>query len=139
MHNNYNVPIQNLVSIDGRYYNVFIPEGGLKRTFAVTDTDQAGRVQTGEMVRDIIGTFYNYSLDIDTSFLDEDEYDALWTLLSDPVEYHIVRFPYGQYYMEFKAYVANGSDTLQFVRNGVNRWRGLSINFIAVAPQRYPL
>ena len=131
-------PVQDLVSIDGRYFNIFIPEGGIKRTFAVADTDQAGRVQTGAMVRDIIGTFYNYTLDINTNFLSEEEYDELYDTLSDPVEYHIIRFPYGQEYLQFTAYVANGSDTLRYIRNGKNRWRDLSINFIATRPQRYP-
>lgn len=131
-------PVQDLVSIDGRYFNIFIPEDGIKRTFAVADTDQAGRVQTGEMVRDIIGTFYNYTVDFNTNFLSEVEYDELWDTLSDPVEYHIIKVPYGQETLQFKAYVANGSDTLKYIRNGKSRWRNLSINFIANKPQRYP-
>ena len=59
---------QDIFSIDGRYFNVFIPQDGIERNFAVVDTDDAGRVLTGAMERDIIGTFYNYTIKLNTNF-----------------------------------------------------------------------
>ena len=123
--------------IDGRAYNVMVTE--LKRTFAVTDTDKAGRAITGEMIRDIIGTFYNYSLSIETKGLSPAEYDELYELLSAPADFHTVSFPYGQSYLEFEAYVANGEDVLTRMEQRQNRWGGLSVNFVARAPQRRPV
>lgn len=128
--------MQDMFSIDGRYYNVIIPENGIQRTFAVTDTDQSGRVQTGRMLRDIIGTFYNYSMTISTNNLSAEEYDELYDLISSPVESHVIIAPYGQTTLQFDAYITNGSDTLGRRLNGVNRWRELTFNFIAMAPQR---
>ena len=79
---------QDIFSIDGRYFNVFIPQDGIERNFAVVDTDDAGRVLTGAMERDIIGTFYNYTIKLNTNFLSFAEYDELYEILSSPEEYH---------------------------------------------------
>lgn len=127
--------MQNIFSVDGRYYNVRIPEKGVKRSFSVTDSDKAGRVLTGRMQRDIIGTFYNYTVQLDTNSLSETEYDELYEVLSAPVDYHQITVPYGQSTLTFDAYVTSGDDTLDIARNG-KRWSGLSINFIAMEPQR---
>lgn len=126
---------QNVFSIDGRYFNVKIPEKGIKRSFSVTDSDKAGRVLTGAMVRDIIGTFYNYTLDIDTSKLSPVEYDELYDILSAPDDYHSITMPYGQGTITFDAYCTSGEDTLLH-REDKNIWTGLSINFIAISPYR---
>lgn len=127
--------MQNVFSIDGRYFNVFIKENGIKRSFSVTDTDKAGRVLTGRMVRDIIGTFYNYTIDLSTNKLSKTEYDQLYEILSAPQDYHTITVPYGQSTITFDAYVTGGEDTLQVERSG-NKWTGLSINFIAMEPLR---
>ena len=84
---------QNVFSIDGRYFNVKIPEKGIKRSFSVTDSDKAGRVLTGAMVRDIIGTFYNYTLDIDTSKLSPVEYEEVYDSLAAPDDYPSISMP----------------------------------------------
>ena len=44
-------------TIDGLNLRLWVTE--LKRSFAVTDTENSGRVQSYRMHRDIIGTFYN--------------------------------------------------------------------------------
>ena len=87
------------------------------------------------MQRDIIGTFYNYTVQLDTNMLSESEYDELYEVLSAPVDYHQITVPYGQNALTFDAYVTSGDDTLNMARSS-KRWSGLSINFIAMEPQR---
>lgn len=123
-------------TVDGRAYNVTVPAGGIKRSGKVMDGDKAGRLQTGRMERDIIGTYYNYSLQIDTKNLDVTEYDELFQTLSAPVDYHTVTLPYGQSTLTFEAYVANVDDVLKFMQGDRNIWGGLSFNFVAMEPQR---
>lgn len=130
---------QNLVIIDGINYNIMIPENGIKRSFSIADTDNAGRLLNGTMVRDIIGTYYNYNIMFETKYLSTAEYDDLYTKLSAPVDYHIITVPYGQETLTFQAYITSGSDTLRKVRNNTNNWTGLSVDFIAISPQRTPL
>lgn len=128
--------MQNLVSIDGKYYNISIPEKGIKRSFSVTDTDNSGRNISGEMLRDIIGTYYNYTIQFETKQLSSAEYDDLYETLSAPVDYHTITVPYGQTTMTYKAYVTNGNDNLNHRNSLGNKWSGLSIDFIAMSPQR---
>ena len=78
--------MQNLVSIDGKYYNISIPGNGIRRSFAVTDTDNSGRNISGEMLRDIIGTYYNYTIQFNTKQLNPAEYDDLYELVFDGYE-----------------------------------------------------
>ena len=130
--------MQNIFSIDGKYFNIMIPEKGIKRSFSVTESDKAGRVLTGKMVRDIIGTFYNYTIQIDTSNLSPAEYDEFYEIISSPQDSHIIKVPYGQSVLEFEAYCTSGDDTLKKVASKGNVWSGLSINFIAMEAQRKP-
>lgn len=127
---------QNIFSIDGKYFNVFIPQDGIERNFAVVDTDDAGRVLTGAMERDIIGTFYNYTIKLNTNFLSFAEYDELYEILSSPVEYHWIIVPYAQSTLQFKAYVTQGKDVLNRMTSKGNHWKQLSVNFIAMEPER---
>ena len=127
---------QDIFSIDGRYFNVFIPQGGIERNFAIVDTDDAGRVLTGAMERDIVGTFYNYTIKLETNFLSFAEYDELYEILSSPVEYHTIIVPYAQSVLRFKAYVTQGKDILNRMSSKGNHWKQLSVNFIAMEPER---
>lgn len=130
--------MQNLFSIDDKYFNVRIPEEGIKRSFSVADSDKAGRVLTGRMMRDIIGTFYNYTIDIDTNKLSKSEYDEFYEIISAPVDYHKIKVPYAQSFLEFDAYITEGQDTLKISNSNGNIWTGLSLNFVAMEPKRLP-
>ena len=48
--------------VDGVSYNVIVPEGGLKRQGRVLDGESVGRMLSGRMMRDIVGTYYNYAI-----------------------------------------------------------------------------
>lgn len=112
---------------------------GLRRTFSVLDGPNAGRVMDGGMRRDIIGTYYNYSMELTSDYSDLSEYDALYEVLSAPVDSHTIVVPYGQETLTFEAYVANGEDELFHLQEGFRKWNGLTVNFIAVSPQRRPV
>lgn len=132
--------MQNVICIDSVYYNVRIPEKGIKRKFTVLDDESSGRIQTGGMHRSIIGTFYNYTIVFDTSELSRSEYDQLYETLSAPVDSHVITVPYGQSTLTFDAYVTEGEDVIEKIKRGDNSnendWTGLSVQFIAMEPQR---
>lgn len=121
--------------IDGKFYNVFVPEGGIKRTANILDGDKAGRLQNGEMQRDIVGTFCTYEMQIDTMSLSKSEYDDLFEELSAPVDFHSITMPYGQSTVTFNAYCTSVSDTLDNMQNG-NEWGDLTVSFISMGPNR---
>lgn len=110
----------------------------IKRSFSVLDGENAGRVMTGEMERDIIGTYYNYSVEIDADDAFPVEYDEFFEAISAPQDSHTLVVPYAQTTLQFQAYVSNGQDELEYMMDDQNRWGGLSFNFIAMSPKRYP-
>ena len=124
-------------SIDGITYPAVMVTD-LKRSFEILDGENAGRVKTGTMVRDVIGTYYNYSMELDTSESSIAEYDALYEVLSAPVDSHLLSVPYAQATLLFEAYVTSGEDNLISMENQRNKWEGLSVNFIAMSPKRRP-
>lgn len=110
-----------------------------KRSFQILDGENAGRqLLTAKMERDVLGTFYNYNMNIDSSFMTKEEYDELYEILSAPVDSHTIEVPYGQSMLVYEAYITSGSDELLAIRNSVNLWDNLSINFVAMEPQRRP-
>ena len=112
----------------------------VKRNFQILDGENAGRqIITAKMERDIIGTFYNYSLKLDRRFISNEEYDEIYELISAPVDSHIIEVPFGQTLLTFEAYVTNGSDELSIINDDERIWGNLQINFIAMEPQRRPL
>lgn len=126
--------------IDGKTYKVRIPEDGIRRSFSVVDGDNAGRTLTGVMERDIIGTYYNYDMDIEADIDHLKDYDDLYEVLSSPTVSHTLSVPYAQSILEFRAYVTDGSDTLNSIKkSGKQVWKGLTISFIADEPKRRPL
>jgi len=127
---------QRVFSIDGKYYDVNILS--LKRTGSVLDGENAGRLKNGKMIRDIIGTYYNYSLQIDADALAPAEYDELFELLSSPDDSHNVVMPYGQKVLSFEAYISEVSDELDMLYEDETRWSNLSVTFTAMLPARRP-
>lgn len=94
------------------------------------------------MHRDIIGTFYNYTLKIDPERSNPADYDTFYEIISSPTESHELEFPYGQETLSFSAYVTSGEDGLRINQKAPdgqkNRWSGLSVTFTAMEPQRRP-
>lgn len=121
-----------LIKIDGKEYNVINSE--LTRNFQVLDGENAGRTLDGEMHRDVIGTYYNYTWKLEPKNIED--YSELYDVLSSPDDYHTITIPYNQSTKTFKAYVTNGQDQLRRQEDGVNYWTGLSVNFIAISPNR---
>lgn len=126
-------------TIDGVAYNVIVPIGGLKRNFTIRDGRGAAWAKSGRKRRDVQGTYYNYSVEIDTSYLTRREYDDLYEVLSAPVESHTVVMPYGQDVLEFEAAIYNGEDSLHRITENGTLWRGLVVEFEALMPHRVPL
>lgn len=123
--------------MDGKEYQLEV--GELERSFAVTDTEQSGRTADYSMHRDIIGTFYNYTMKVYPDIRNLDSYDAFYDAITDPnYESHEMTFPYNQETLTFQAYVSQGKDKLMS-RKGRNIWAlkdGLSLTFTAMEPQR---
>ena len=120
--------------MDGIAYNVNVM--GLTRKFSVMDTDKSGRTQDGQMYRDVIGTFYNYTMTIQEKPGDPDSLAAFWEAISDPTKAsHVCVFPYGQTTLTQKMYVTSGEQSLKLMKKDRNHWGEITVNFIAMGPE----
>lgn len=123
----------NVFLMDNKAYNVHVLS--LKQKAEVTDTDKAGRAADGSMVRDIIGTYYNYTMEISKKTGYENEFDEFFTAIVSPVDYHWLDVPHNQSALRFKAYVTSGERDLISMTKNLNNWGSVSVNFIAMEPQ----
>lgn len=109
----------------------------LTRNFSILDGSNAGRTMSGDMMRDIIGTYYNYTIKFRSKVGYEQEYENLFDVLSSPVDFHELKLPFGNKTIIQKMYVTSGSDNLKrFKKDGINRFYEMSINFVAKGAYR---
>ena len=117
---------------------------GLEQTFEILDGENSGRVLTGEMKRDIIGTYFNYKLKLKPEYSREGmlEYNKLWDMCSDPTESHAITIPYDvgevtKTSQTFQAYITSGKrDMLKYDVDGVDYWKPGDFQFVAMAPKK---
>lgn len=125
-----------LFTIDGVGYNVRVTQ--LTRKFSVMDTEKSGRTMDGEMYRDPIGTFFNYTMTIAPNGSDANAMDAFWEAICKPVASHVCVFPYGQQTLTQRMYVTSGEQDLKLISSGASHWGEITINFIAMGPKVKP-
>lgn len=122
--------------MDGVSYNVLVSK--MTRKFSVLDTDQSGRTLSGQMYRDIIGTYYNYSMVVEPVPGDQASMDSFWDAVSQPVESHYCVFPYNQSTLTQRMYVTSGEQDIIEKTDSGTRWGAVSLNYIAMAPEVVP-
>lgn len=122
--------------MDGVSYNVLVSK--LTRKFSVLDTEQTGRTQDGHMYRDIIGTYYNYTMVVEPVPGDQAAMDSFWDAVSQPVESHLCQFPYNQDTLTQRMYVTSGEQNIIDKTASGTRWGELTLNYIAMSPEVVP-
>ena len=111
-----------------------------ERNFNVLDGENAGRVMTGRMVRDIIGTYLGNQL---TVFRRGDNYqglDEFWDYLvqhsvDDSV---LLEAADGQTTISYEAYYTSARQPLEKAEGGINYWGEIEVNFIPMEAQLTP-
>lgn len=125
--------MRTVFKIDNQEFDVIVSD--ITRSFIVQDTPNTTRRANLDMYREIIGTFYNYSITLSSNNLKASDYDALYEIISAPKDFHNIELPYGQAVLSFSGYVTQGKDQLSSMLGG-NKWGKLTFNIIAKEPQR---
>lgn len=125
------------ITVDDVEYKVNLLYASLTRKFSIMEGDNSGQTIVGRQRRDIVGTTYEYELAIEQDPDNPADYDALYEVLSSPIESHRVSFPYGQTTLSFNAMITDGQDTYGGTFAGVELWSGLKIRFSSIEPLRY--
>lgn len=121
----------NYLKINGIVFDADVAIMAYSRSFTVLDGDNAGRVMTGRMVRDIIGSYRGNKLTIRRRGDNYEGLDAVWDYLyahsvDDFVELEAAD---GQTTIKYEAYYTTATQELEKVENGVNYWGDIEINF----------
>lgn len=127
---------RDLFQINGIGYRVNVLQ--LTRKFAVLDSEKSGRTLNGQMYREPIGTFYNYSMVVAPRLGCEGDMEAFWQAISQPNASLNCRFPYGQQTISQKMYITSGEQDLIRAGKTGNFWGEITVNFIAMGPKVVP-
>lgn len=123
----------NYVKINGVSFDASVAISDYEQSFSVLDGPNAGRVMTGRMVRDVIGTYIGHKITFFNGRGNEG-FDALWDFL---VEHSVddwvtLEAADGQTSISYQAYYTSGVRRLRSAEDGVNRWDEIQVNFIPI-------
>lgn len=128
------------IKLNGKEFDADVAISGYNRNFNVLDGENAGRVMTGRMVRDIIGTYLGNKIKV---FRRGDNYaglDEFWDyLVAHSVDDSVMlEAADGQSIISYEAYYTSASQDIEKVENGVNYWGEIEISFVPMEAQVKP-
>ena len=120
------------ITIDNEYFD--IPMVSLKRRADVLDR-YAKRNEQGDMLRKIIGVYFNYTLSV--GIVDDDNlYNRLYNKLTEPTEFHEVQLPINNGTYTFTAYISSVEDEYLSITDSGAKFQNLTCKFTAKSPAR---
>lgn len=123
------------IYIDGMYSDV--PLVSVKREAKVLDKFAEREEESGDMLRELLGVYLNYTMNFGT-IDDDDLYERLFDKLTEPVAFHDVTLPSTKKSYTFKCYVSSVSDEMEKILDDTVKFKGLTCKYIAKAPWRTP-
>lgn len=128
---------EHLLTIDGIKFDVMLTK--ISRKADILDK-YATRTIDGDIKREVIGTYYNYSLEF--AYNDKPErYKILWDKLSEPKDFHDITIADTIDAISFKGYIASVQDEIIYANpydGSQRKFQGLSCDLIAKLPRRRP-
>lgn len=128
------------IKLNGITFDADVAISKYTRYFNVLDGDNAGRVMTGRMVRDVIGTYLGHKVTVFRKGDNQKGLDAFWDYLythsvDDSVQLEAAD---GQTTIAYEAYYTSATQSIEKVENGVNYWGEIEVNFIPMDAQVKP-
>lgn len=108
----------------------------VKRTAEMTASEISGMLLDKTYFNDVIGTYMSYTVALAVPFDMENEYAALYDMLTDPVAFHSMTFPYNGEDLNINARIQVVSDDYVRQPNNGRYWRNTEFTAIATAPTR---
>lgn len=119
--------------MDGVSYNVQVMS--LKRSFEIKESIAAKYTQSGDIYRDLVGTYYNYTITVRERNSDREALDAFWNAISKPIASHDCVFPYNQETLSQKMYIKTGTQDISRLYEDGATWKDITVQFIAKEPK----
>lgn len=129
----------NYCKINGQSFDVTVAISDIEETFNVLDGANAGRVMSGRMIRDVIGTYIGHKITFFNGKSNAD-FDALWNyLIAHSVDDYVnLEAADGQTSLSYQAYYTSGTRSLRSAADGTNVWDEIEINFVPMDAQVKP-
>ena len=127
----------NYIKLNGVEFDADVAISAYNRNFNVLDGPNAGRVLTGRMIRDVIGTYLGHKITVVRRGDDYAGLDEFWEYLyqhsiDDSV---LLEAADGQKTISYQAYYTSASQDIEKVEKGVNFWGEIEVNFIPIDAQ----
>ena len=122
-----------MIGIDGTFYNF---PCDISRKVRITSSDVSGMLMDRTEYNDALATYIDYTLKVAIPIDKMNEYTTFFEQLASPVDNHTFYMPYNQTYLNFKGKIDSLSDVYFRKVNGVQIWRGVTINIKALEPSK---
>lgn len=128
------------IKLNGVEFDTKVAISAYNRNFNVLDGDNAGRVMSGRMVRDIIGTYIGHKITVFRRGDNQAGLDEFWDyLVAHSVDESVqLEAADGQTVLSYEAYYTSASQDLEKGENGTNYWGEIQVNFIPMEAQVTP-
>ena len=128
------------IKLNGIAFDADVAISSYNRNFNVLDGENAGRVMTGRMIRDIIGTYIGHKVTVFRRGNNYEGLDRFWDyLVKHSVDDSVMlEASDGQKTISYEAYYTSGSQNIERVEDGVNYWGEIEVNFIPMDAQVKP-
>ena len=128
------------IKLNGIAFDADVAIAKYNRHFNTLDGPNAGRVLTGRMVRDVLGTYLGHKITVFRRGNNYKGLDDFWDYLyahsvDDSV---MLEAADGQTTIAYEAYYTSASQDLEKVEDGTNFWGEIEINFIPMEAQVRP-
>ncbi len=123
------------IYIDGELYDV--PLVSIERSFDVLDKYAERNEDSGDLVREILGVYLNYTLTFGI-IDDPDLYQRLIGKLTEPEEFHDFKMPHTKGTFEFRGYISKVKDSYLKIYDETAEFNNLSCQFTMKKPFRTP-
>ena len=106
----------------------------IERVSEVTASEISGLMLDGSYFNDVIGTYLKYTVKLAVPMNMRDQYNALYEIISNPVDGHSFVFPYGSGTVTVTGRVSSISDVYVRMAGGGVYWKGIKFDVTSNAP-----
>lgn len=128
------------IKLNGVEFDADVAISSYNRNFNVLDGENSGRVMTGRMIRDVIGTYLGHKITVFRRGDNYEGFDKFWKYLYEHSTDDSVRLEAAdnQTTISYEAYYTSATQNLEKVENGINYWGEIEVTFTPMEAQRKP-
>lgn len=123
------------IYIDGTHFDV--PFVSINRSFDVLDKYAERDEENGDLKREVLGVYCNYTLNFGV-INDDDLYESLIDKLTEPIDFHEFSIPSTKNNFSFKGYISQVKDEVMMIQEETVKFQNLSCKFTMKKPFRAP-